>query len=537
MNTYPENETPSGENAPAASPRNAAAPRGARYGGQEVYTDASYVPRDQAPQTPRTYTYAEPEHPERKHRRGIGPGGVIALCLVCVLLGGFAGLAAIGYFPQLSERFSAADAATVQQSVPAPTPAPAPTDPPETERTVVRAPDGETPAEGEEEAPTQAPESEAEAPAAEPETEESGTGSETEDAAESKKPVLSTNTEGKSQLAATDIYELACRQVVGIATEVTYQSYYGPQNGTVTGSGFIISSDGYILTNYHVIEYAAEGGYPVTVMLYNGDSYPATIVGYENDDSDVAVLKIDAAGLDAAVLGDSDSIRVGESIYAVGNPLGELDYTMTRGIISAMDREITTDNGSTAINMFQIDAAVNSGNSGGPVYNGEGKVVGIVTAKYSDTYAEMGIEGLGFAIPIGDAVNIANDLIQNGYVRGKAYMGISTKSVSSAAAQYYNMVEGAYVYGLVDGSCAQAAGLHMGDIITAVDRFPVASTTDLQAALKNYSAGDSAVLTVYRDGEVLTLDIVFDEKQPAAAEPSGATYSTEPNYPFGGFNW
>ena len=502
MDQHPENEvqTPEQPTEPESSYRYS------RQSG-DSFTDASYIPHDQAPRTPRIHSYVEPELRENRRsweaeerrrnetpRRGMGAGAVIALCLVCVLIGAAAGLlGSIGY-NSLMERRS-----------PVETPVPAPTDSPAVEESVV----DNTPT-------VQATE----------------------------RPYLASDTEINEQLAATEVYDRACLQVVGISTEVTYQSHYGTQSSTVTGSGFIIDKSGYILTNHHVVEYAIEGGYPITVMLYNGDSYPATIVGYEDDDSDVAVLKIEGGEFSAATLGDSNSIRVGETIYAVGNPLGELDYTMTKGMISAMDREITTtsDSGATStINMFQIDAAVNSGNSGGPVYNGEGEVIGIVTAKYSDTYAEMGIEGLGFAIPIDDALNIANDLIQNGYVRGKAYLGISTKSVSSAAAQYYGMVEGAYVYAIVEGSCAETAGLKMGDIITAVDRFPVASVSDLQAALKNYSAGEEAELTVERSGEQLTLHVVFDEKQPQTEEPQPAMQPSRSDsaydYYYGGFRW
>ena len=508
MDQFPEKEEQSAAppEAPAAEPES-----GYRYSRQsgDSFTDASYIPHDQAPRPPRTYSYVEPELRENrrsweaeerrrkeKPRRGLGAGAVVALCLVCVLVGAAAGLLGSVSFEALQERKAAVE-----------TPAPAPTDSPAVEESIL----DNTPT-------VQATE----------------------------RPYLAPNTELNEQLAATEIYDRACLQVVGISTEVTYQSYYGTQSSTVTGSGFIIDKSGYILTNHHVVQYAIEGGYPVTVMLYNGDTYPATVVGYEDDDSDVAVLKIEGAEFSAAKLGDSNSIRVGETIYAVGNPLGELDYTMTKGMISAMDREITTtsESGATStINMFQIDAAVNSGNSGGPVYNGEGEVIGIVTAKYSDTYAEMGIEGLGFAIPIDDAINIANDLIQNGYVRGKAYLGISTKSVSSAAAQYYGMVEGAYVYAIVEGSCAEQAGLKMGDIITAVDRFPVASVSDLQSALKNYSAGESAELTVSRSGEELKLPVVFDEKQPQTEETQPTMQQPAPqndsayDYYYGGFRW
>ena len=465
------------------------------------FSDGSYVSADEAPKAPRSYSYSQPEMKENlerweksekekenvvrkemeKRKGGMSAGAVVALCLVCVLLGTLVGGLLLGGFGGVSASLFGSKKPIVQSEkampeLPTPTAAPAPV----------------------------------------------------------MQPRLHSQRESSEEKAAVEIYDIACQQVVGISTAVSYNTYFGVRSGTVTGTGFIVSADGYILTNYHVVEYAVDGGYPVTVMLYNGDSYPAAVVGYEGEDSDIAVLKIDAEGLNAATLGDSSDIRVGETVFAVGNPLGELDYTMTRGMISAMDREIETGVADGAINMFQIDAAVNSGNSGGPVYDIEGKIIGVVTAKFSDTYEEMGIEGLGFAIPINDAIAIANDLMQNGYVRGKAYMGVSTKSVSAAAAQYYNMVEGAYVYAVVGGSCAEKAGLQMGDIITHVDTHEIRSVSDLQAALKNYKAGQDAVITLFRNGETLTLTLTFDEKQPGNAEPP---QQPQQQNPFAGFSF
>ena len=473
--------------------------------GEAPFSDGSYVPAEDVPKTPRSYSYSQSEMKEslerwekserekessarkevEKRKRGGNAGAIVALCLVCVLLGTLLGGFLLGGMG--SESLSARIGGRYIQAEAAPEPIE------QSEKATV-------------ETPTPSPK---------------------------HGPYLASQRDKSEELAATEIYELACQQVVGISTSVSYNTYFGVQSGTVTGTGFIVSSDGYIVTNYHVVEYAVDGTYPLTVMLYNGESYPATIVGHEGEDSDIAVLKIDAEGLCPAVLGDSSDIRVGETVFAVGNPLGELDYTMTRGMISAMDREISTGVATGSINMFQIDAAVNSGNSGGPVYNMEGKIIGVVTAKYSDTYEEMGIEGLGFAIPINDAVAIANDLIENGYVRGKAYMGVSTKSVSAAAAQYYNMVEGAYVYAVVGGSCAEKAGIQMGDIITAVDAIPVRSVSDLQAALKNYKAGQEAAITLFRSGETLQRSVTFDEKQPGAAEPQ----QTQPQNPYAGFSF
>ena len=233
------------------------------------------------------------------------------------------------------------------------------------------------------------------------------------------------------------------------------------------------------------------------------------IVGVEAA-NDVAVLKIDAEGLTPASLGNSDTIRVGDIIYAVGNPLGELEFSMSTGHVSAKDRVITTQE-SESINMFQIDAAVNEGNSGGPVFDTNGNVIGIVTAKYSDT----GVEGLGFAIPINDIKAIADDLINKGYVTGKAYMGVSIETRYNAMySQYYGMPLGAYIENVTVGSAAETAGLQKGDIITAMGEYTVEDYSDLKTALRHFSAFDTTELTVYRAGEELHLSITFDEEKP-----------------------
>ena len=307
--------------------------------------------------------------------------------------------------------------------------------------------------------------------------------------------------------SASSIYDLACKQVVAITTEVTYTNYFGQTSSQAScGSGFFITEDGYVLTNYHVISTAHQYGYAVSVLTYDGTTYQATIVGVD-EDNDIALLKIDAAGVTPVTFGDSDSMSVGDTVYAVGNPLGELEFTMTSGMISALDRTITTSDGTdSGINMFQIDAAVNAGNSGGPVYNTSGQVIGIVTAKYSSS----GVEGLGFAIPVNDAVAIANDLMKNGTVTDRAQLGITLQTIPDSAAQYYNMPDGAYVNAVNSGSCAEKAGLKAGDIITAIDDTAVSSGDALRSALRGYSAGESATLTVSRSGETLKLTVTFD---------------------------
>ncbi len=310
-------------------------------------------------------------------------------------------------------------------------------------------------------------------------------------------------------LTGNEIYTLGCRQVVGINIPVTTTNVFGQTTSTaVAGSGFIISEDGYILTNYHVIEYADKYNYEINVMLHDGTVYSAALVGGE-EENDVAVIKIEADGLSPATLGDSDQMQVGQPVYAIGNPLGELEYTMTGGIVSALDREIHTEE-AVAINMFQIDAAVNSGNSGGPVYDAAGRVIGIVTAKYS----ESGVEGIGFAVPINDAVTIARQLMENGYVAGKAYLGVSVQDIDPRYAEYYNMPRGAYIAGVEEGSCAQKAGLSTGDVITAVAGVQIVSTRELKAALRAHSAGETVELTVYRAGVQSAVQVILDEYIP-----------------------
>ena len=422
---------------------------------QKIYSDAHYVPENENTVPPRYYTPPEKPVKAPKEKKPHGKWvKALCLCLVCALLGGLCGAGIMA--GSMNSRIVAVEQMLEEQTK-------------------------ETLSIGSQTSSTPAP--------------------------------VSTTTAAKPIAA---IYDQACNEVVGITTEVTYTNFFGQTSSSaVSGSGFIVSPDGYILTNYHVIEYAYKGNYAITVMLHDGTRYEASIVGVE-DCNDIAVLKIDASGLDPVTFGDSDKLSVGDDVYAVGNPLGELEFSMTTGHVSALDRLITTEDGSEAINMFQIDAAVNSGNSGGPVYNANGEVVGIVTAKYSDT----GVEGLGFAIPINDAAKIANDLITKGYVTGKAYMGVSIdERYNSMYSQYYNMPIGAFVKSVESGSCAESAGIQAGDIITRLGDVEITGYSDLKQAIKQYSAGDSAELELYRAGESRTLTVTFDEAVPDSANP------------------
>lgn len=331
---------------------------------------------------------------------------------------------------------------------------------------------------------------------------------------------LRLNQPAGSVLAGTEIYELACKQVVGISCEVTSTNVFGQVvRGSVSGTGFFISEDGYILTNNHVVEQAYENNLPLTVMLHDGSEYDAKIVGVEPD-NDIAVIKIDISGHAYATLGNSDAMKVGESIYVVGNPLGELTYTMTSGIVSALDRDIAVES-NASINMFQLDASVNSGNSGGPVYNSLGQVVGVVTAKYQSS----GVEGLSFAIPVNDAAKIADELIDHGYVSGKPYFGITVRTMTEQYASYYNSVVGAYVYSVDPASCAAKAGMKQGDIIVALEDEEIKTQADLTTAKKHYHAGDTVTVTVYRDGKYLDMKVTFDEQTPDAEQANTNSFN------------
>ena len=298
--------------------------------------------------------------------------------------------------------------------------------------------------------------------------------------------------------------------VVVITTEqVVYSqwSWYGQsQVESGAGSGVIISSDGYILTCAHVVSGASN----ITVSIGDKD-YPATLVG-EDTTSDIAVVKVDATGLTPATVGNSDNLKVGESVMAVGNPLGELGGTVTSGIVSALNRSVSIQ-GSSSVNtmsLIQMDASVSPGNSGGGLFNMNGELVGIVNAKSSDSDAE----GLGFAIPVNDAVKVAQELLENGYVTGRPYLGISYFAVTDAqtAAQLGVNAYGVYIVEVVKGGPADKAGLQAGDRIVSVDGSEVATQSDLGTLMQNHKAGDTIEITVARGGQMQTVNVTLGEK-------------------------
>ena len=316
-------------------------------------------------------------------------------------------------------------------------------------------------------------------------------------------------------MTPSQIYANNVRSVVLIQSQVVSSSFGQSVTGMATGSGFIVTQDGYVVTNYHVVE----GGSAYSVVLWDGTEYEATLVGSDST-NDLAVLKMEAQDLQAVTIGSSDDLIVGDQVVAIGNPLGELTSTMTVGYISAKDRDVTTDN--KTINMLQTDAAINSGNSGGPLFNTKGEVIGITTAKYSgSSNSGVSIEGIGFAIPIDDVIGMIEDLMEHGYVTG-AYLGVSVYSVDEEDAKKYNFPLGSLVDSVVEGSCAQKAGILPKDIIIGIGEHEVESNTDLTRALRKFDAGDSAVIRVWRSGQILELPITFDEKpqtDPNAAQP------------------
>ena len=443
-----------------------------------------------------TYHYYPQQAPQpapKKKKKGLALK-IIAIVLVCVIIGGFAGYGIravvkdLGGLPKLSlsEPYSPDDPAGGEPSRP----------------DLPSGPD-QRPGEQGEPAPSPAVQS------ADP-------------VAPTGRPLTVQTSTGSGVLSGSEIYEKVVHSCVGVVTPITQTNIFGQEVSTpISGSGFIITEDGYILTNYHVVEEANKMNYPIKVATYSGDEYDAVIVGYD-EENDVALIKIDATGLSPVTIGSINDTKVGETVYAIGNPLGELTYTFTNGIVSALDREINTESG-ISINMFQTNVTINSGNSGGPIINSYGEVIGIASAKYADT----GVEGLGFAIPVDDAMKIANDIVTYGFVRGKPYFGITVATAGSSGNGYGypygfgfgygygqqtgNTVSGAEIRAVDENSCAAKAGLEVGNIITKLGDKDIRNQSDLIIAKAAYHAGDTATLTIYRDGEYLEKTIVFDE--------------------------
>ena len=328
-------------------------------------------------------------------------------------------------------------------------------------------------------------------------------------------------------MTPAEVYAANVNSTVGITTSVTTNFWGYQSTSAASGSGFIISGDGYILTNFHVIEDSDS----ITVSMYNGESYDATLIGYDAS-NDIAVLKIDAEGLAPVILGDSDNLNVGDSVVAIGNPLGELTFTLTTGAISAKDREVTL-SGNVTMNLLQTDCAINSGNSGGALFNLYGEVIGVTNAKYStSSSSSASIDNIGFAIPINSIMDIVESIIEKGYI-SKPYIGISVLDVS-AETQQYGIPAGAAIQSVAENSPAAQAGLQRGDVIIAVDGTAM-SSSELVSYIGRAEIGQTMVFSIYRQGEKLELLVhVGEQIQSAVEQKQQETQQTYPgNFPWG----
>lgn len=300
------------------------------------------------------------------------------------------------------------------------------------------------------------------------------------------------------ELSLQEIYEKCSPSVVGITAVVSDMSYFW-------GTGIVISENGYIATNAHIIE----GAYSATVTLWNDREYEALLVGIDSV-SDLAVLKIEAEGLTAAEF-CSDQVSVGDSVAAIGNPLGaELRGTMTDGIISAISRDIPYNNHS--MTLLQTNAAINDGNSGGPLINMHGQVVGITNMKMkAATSSATAIEGIGFAIPVKTIRSVVDELIASGSVSGRPAMGVTVGAIPESAAEYFGIPEGLYVIGVAEGSDAKVKGIRQGDIIVEVNGDAVYAIDDLSNAISEFDVGTLMTLKIYRDGETMFVNVELVE--------------------------
>ena len=332
-----------------------------------------------------------------------------------------------------------------------------------------------------------------------------------------------TSVDTSNQLTASEIYANNVNSTVGITTSIT-ANYYGYQmEASAAGSGFILTDDGYIVTNYHVVE----GANAIQITTYDNESYDAELIGYD-ESNDIAVLKVDAKNLTPVILGDSDQLNVGDSVVAIGNPLGQLAFSLTSGSVSALNRRISISN--VAMNLIQTDCAINSGNSGGALFNSYGEVIGITNAKYSSsgTSNTAAIENIGFAIPINNVRNIITSIIENGYIE-KTYIGVSVRNMQNYS-QNENMwgsgngfpvdsdpdIKGVVVCEVDEGGPADKAGILEGDVITAVNGTEISNYSELGSILSQGKEGDKYTLTINRDGDTVEIKVKLGVRQQDA---------------------
>lgn len=334
-------------------------------------------------------------------------------------------------------------------------------------------------------------------------------------------------------MTPAEVYAANVNSTVGITTSLISTNWWGYQTtSAASGSGFILTEDGYILTNYHVIE----GASAIKVTLYDGTAYDAALIGYD-ESNDIAVLKVNAEGLTPVVLGDSDNLNVGDSVVAIGNPLGELTFSLTTGVVSALDREVTLSSELT-MNLIQTDCAINSGNSGGALFNLYGEVIGITNAKYSSSSSSgASIDNIGFAIPINSIRSIVQSIIEKGYI-ATPYIGVNVRNVSEESLNY-GLPQGAAIDSVTEGSPAETAGLQANDIITKVDGVEISSSSELSDLIGASTPGDALTLTIYRQGETFELTIKVGEKIKSALgeEAQSSTQQQQQSGQSGMFPW
>lgn len=354
---------------------------------------------------------------------------------------------------------------------------------------------------------------------------------------------IASRTDAKS---LPDIVDTIMPSVVGVASTFEYTPDYSsmgwgwgfgmPQQSETqelraTGTGIVMSDDGYIITNAHVIyeneEYQCGEAVEVSVVFSDETEHDAKIIAYDTE-TDLAVLKVNETGLTPAEFGNSEDLRVGELVIAVGNPLGfDLFGSVTSGIVSAKNRKI--DINEKSMTLIQTDAAINSGNSGGPLLNSSGQVIGINSAKMSSSYGSATVEGLGFAIPINEAKVIIDDLINYKYVKGRPQIGISTVDVTESVSRYYDIPLGVFVQSVQEGGAADLAGIQKGDVIIDADGETVTNAEELNKIKSNHKAGETITLTVTRAGEDIKVDVILQEANADKGTPFGDETSVDDN--------
>ena len=326
--------------------------------------------------------------------------------------------------------------------------------------------------------------------------------------------VKTTRTDTQTEMTAAQVYDANVNSTVGITTSIT-TNYFGYQTkAAASGSGFILTDSGYIVTNYHVVENAES----IKVTTYDNTSYDAELVGCD-ESNDVAVLKIEGKNLQPVTLGDSDQMNVGDSVVAIGNPLGELTFSLTSGSISALNRNVTIQN--TAMSLIQTDCAINSGNSGGALFNMYGEVIGITNAKYSGDSSTASIDNIAFAIPMNSVRDIINDIIEKGYIE-KTYIGVTIGEVASNGYQT-ERIAGVEIQSVEEGGPAAEAGLQKGDLVTKVNDTVVTGTADFKSIIANGKAGDVVKLTVTRQNETLEIEVELKSKTQSAQPQTQAS--------------